>query len=89
MILNEDATSKAPDGNDAAGYVNATKIKSFAEKIPVTVDPTMTQVLDGTPWNGNARPGKCAISPKMKILECYTGEDDTQAFEAIKKDAGL
>lgn len=89
MILHEDAAGNAPDGADAATYVVGTKIKSFAEKIPVTVDPTTMQLFDGTPWNGNARPGKCVISPKMKILECYTGEDDTQGFDAIKKDAGL
>ena len=88
VILDEDNQSKPPDGADMAAYVNSTKIKNFAVKIPVLADPTK-QVLDATPWTGNARPGKCAISPRMKILKCYVGEDDTQAFDAIKADAGL
>lgn len=55
--------------------------------IPVTADPT-NQVLDATPWSGIARPGKCALSPAMEMLACYTGEDDTPGFEAIAAHAG-
>ena len=42
-----------------------------------------------TPYDGAARPGKCVLSPTMKLLSCYTGADDTKAFDAIKADAGL
>jgi len=56
--------------------------------LPVLADGS-NQVLDATPWSGVARPGKCAMSPDMVMLECYTGEDDTQGFDAIKAHAGM
>jgi len=55
---------------------------------PITADAT-DQVYDATPWTGAARPGKCAVSPDMVLLDCYVGEDDTIAFDAIKAHAGL
>ena len=50
---------------------------------PITVDPEQRILNGATPWDGNARPGKCAMSPDMVMLHCYTGEDDTEGFEAI------
>jgi len=82
-VLNEDPQGNPPDGSDAAAYENAVGPLS----IPVTVDAT-NQVYDATPWTGAARPGKCALSPDMVMLACYTGEDDTPAFEAIEAHAG-
>ena len=72
-----------PDAKDAAAYAKAVKVTSF----PVTADPTAEVVLKATPWNANARPGKCVLSPAMELLDCYTGADDTAAFELIKTHA--
>jgi hypothetical protein len=74
-----------PEGSDAATYNNAVGPLN----IPVTIDPTGEQLYDATPWTGNARPGKCVLSPDMVLLECYAGEDDTQGFDAIKAHAGI
>lgn len=73
-----------PSGADAEAYADITGI----EAMPVTADPPK-QVLDATPWDGAGRPGKCALSPDMVILTCYTGEDDTQGFDAIRAHAGI
>jgi hypothetical protein len=45
-------------------------------------------VLDATPWDGMARPGKCVLSPMMEMLYCYVGADDTDALDVIKMHAG-
>lgn len=74
-----------PDGADAAAYSKAVKVTN----IPVTADPTAQVVLKATPWDANARPGKCVLSPEMKILKCYVGADDTEGFDAITADAGM
>ena len=84
MILHEDSSGNPPNGTDAAVYDNGVGPLG----IPVTADGS-NQVLDATPWSGNARPGKCAMSPDMVMLECYTSEDDTAAFDAIKAHAGV
>ncbi len=81
--MNEDGSGNTPDGADAAAYENAVGPLS----IPVTVDAT-EQLYDATPWSGNARPGKCVLSPEMVMLACYVGEDDTEGFDAIKAHAG-
>lgn len=47
------------------------------------------RVLSATPWDGSRRPGKCALSPEMQMLECYVGDDDTAGFAAIRAHAGL
>jgi len=80
VIVNEDSSGDPPAGSVAASYASTTGIE---QKFPVTVDPTQQQVLDLTPWTGAARPGKCALSPEMVMLACYSGEDDTDAFDAI------
>ena len=74
-----------PDGADAANYSKVVGVT----KIPVTADPTAQVVLKATPWDAQARPGKCALSPEMKILKCYVGDDDTEGFDAIKADMGM
>ncbi|NUP13622.1 MAG: hypothetical protein HOW73_46900 [Polyangiaceae bacterium] len=63
----------------AKTYSSVTDIETL---FPVTADP-MQVVTELTPWDGSARPGKCALSPDMVMLACYTGEDDTEAFDAI------
>ncbi len=84
MILDEDAAGDPPKAQLAASYAETTEIDQL---FPVTVDPTQVQVNEQTPWDGLARPGKCALSPEMVMLACYSGEDDTEAFEAIMADA--
>ena len=61
--------------------------KSVGVSIPVLADAT-NQVVEETPWTGAARPGKCALSPTMEMLACYTGDDDTAGFDAIRAHAG-
>ncbi len=82
VILHKAAGGATPDGDDAATYDQ--QVGPLA--IPVVADGS-DQVLTGTPWTGNGRPGKCALSPDMVMLACYIGEDDTPAFEAIQAHA--
>lgn len=44
---------------------------------------TEAAILDATPWLGNTLPGKCVLSPQMEILDCYSGDEDERAYEAI------
>lgn len=81
-MLIGDAGGNPPDAADAKAYADDTEVT-----IPVMADAT-AQVVDFTPWSGNARPGKCVLSPEMVMLECYTGADNAQAFDAIKAHAG-
>jgi len=81
-VLVEDSEGEPPDGAYAAIYADQTGIGD----VPVLADPTKATV-DATPWDGNARPGKCVLSPEMVMLACYTGEDDTEGFDAIIADA--
>ena len=73
-----------PDGTTAKAYADSAEIES----IPVTADGS-NQVYEFTPWDGAARPGKCAVSPDMVLLACYAGEDDTEGFDAIRTHAAL
>ena len=79
VILNEDANGNPPAGVTAQNYQQTLMLSGY----PVTADPT-NQVYQMTQWDGNARPGKCALAPDMTILACYVGDDDTEAFDAIQ-----
>lgn len=46
------------------------------------------KLIPVTPWDGLARPGKCVLTPKMEMLKCYVGADDTEAYAAILAHAG-
>ena len=70
-----------PDGQDAAAYADDVEVS-----IPVLADAP-NQSVTGTPWTGAARPGKCALSPTMEMLACYTGDDDAEGFAAIQAHA--
>ena len=49
-------------------------------------DINMAIYAGATPWDGNARPGKCVLSPKMEILGCQVGHgDDGWAYDLIKQ----
>lgn len=80
-MLNEDPSGNPPGGDDAGKYAAAVKVN-----IPVMADG-LGQLLQATPWDGAARPGKCVLSPRMEMVHCYVGEDDTEAFAAIEADA--
>lgn len=54
----------------------------------MTSDPE-ARILEATPYDGNSLPGKCALSPRMEILDCYAGNNDARAFSAIKEHAGI
>jgi len=45
------------------------------------------QVVDLTPWEGQYLPGKCALTPDMEILGCYTGHGNDQLFADILEHA--
>ena len=58
----------------------------MAQQFPVLADTKMGIYAGATPWDGNARPGKCVLSPKMEILFCDVGHGaDAAAFEVIKQ----
>jgi hypothetical protein len=45
-------------------------------------------VLEATPYTGNVLPGKCILTPDMKLLECRNGgNEDDWAFDMIKAHA--
>ncbi|MEJ7728559.1 MAG: hypothetical protein WKG00_05040 [Polyangiaceae bacterium] len=81
IVLNEDPSGAPPGGDDAGKYAAAVKVS-----IPVLADG-LGQLLQKTPWDGAARPGKCVLSPRMEMLRCYVGEDDTDGFAAIEAHA--
>lgn len=79
LVLSEDNLSNPPDAEDAIAFDEAVKAEGF----PITADPGQKVVTD-TPWDGYRLPGKCVLSPEMELLHCYTGDDDTEGFEAIE-----
>ena len=81
IVLNEDSSGNPPGGDTAGKYASSVNVD-----LPVLADG-LGQVLQATPWDGAARPGKCALSPGMQMLHCYVGEDDSDAFAAIEADA--
>ena len=49
---------------------------------------TTAEVLNATPYQGNALPGKCILSPDMEMIECRQGgNEDDWAFDIIKAHA--
>jgi len=77
--LFQDINFSAPSGEHAAEYADAIENPEY----PVLAD-TQGRLLDVTPYEGRTLPGKCALSPQMEILECFTGIDNTPAFDAIR-----
>lgn len=55
-------------------------------EVPVLADPD-EGLLQHTPYTGSPLPGKCVLSPRLEILHCYTGDDDTEAFAMIEAHA--
>ncbi|MBX2802687.1 MAG: redoxin domain-containing protein [Myxococcales bacterium] len=66
---------------DYADHVDARRV------VPVLADVDQDLLVD-TPYDGNALPGKCVLSPQMEMLDCYTGHgDDAEAFAMIEAHA--
>jgi len=49
---------------------------------PVVADGSH-QVINDTPWEAEYLPGKCALTPDMEILGCYTGHGNGEPLAAI------
>lgn len=79
LYESEDGGAAGPD--DAASYADLTRLTT-----PVTSDPTAA-LTTAIPYDGS-RPWRCALSPRMEMLECYAGEpadpDNDPAIEAIR-----
>jgi hypothetical protein len=67
--------------DDAVYWADQTDLAS-----PVCADPTQN-IVNLMPFE-DAIPARCALSPRMEMLECYTGEapDPDPAIEAIRAD---
>ncbi len=79
IALNEGSDGKPATAAAAKQYAGSLKLQGF----PVTADPS-GQLYKLTPWDGNARPAKCALAPDMTIVKCWLGKDDTAGFKAIQ-----
>ncbi len=78
MVLFQDVLGYVPDAEDALIYWEAIG----DESIPVLSDKDQL-IIPGTPYDGAALPGKCAVTPDMELLHCWTGHGNDQGFEAI------
>ncbi|MFT4976528.1 MAG: hypothetical protein ACI8S6_002433 [Myxococcota bacterium] len=82
VILAEDYSSNPPTVDEAVEFAESLEASGF----PVTANPDQ-QIFVKTTWDGLRLPGKCALSPEMEILHCYSGDDDTEGFDAIRAHA--
>lgn len=80
-MLYQDVRGQVPEPKDAVSYASVIGDPDF----PVTVDQTGA-MLTATPWDASALPGKCTLSPEMKLLDCYVGDEDDHAFDVIAED---
>lgn len=73
-------------GNDPDEELGNTYWRSLDEPdFPVLSDPDLLTV-DETPYNGQALPGKCIVSPRMEILACDSGHgEDDWAYDIIRE----
>jgi hypothetical protein len=78
LLLYEDVIGGPPDEGTGSEYWEAIGEPSF----PVTADIDQASI-ESTTYDGLLMPGKCVVSDEMVLLYCYTGEDDTEALEAI------
>ena len=85
VVLYQDAAAQTADGGDVADYIDHLALDS--DEVDVLAEPTQT-ILDAIPWEG-ALPGKCALTPGMEMLHCYSGDDDEEAWGKIAEHAGL
>lgn len=79
LVLSEDSLSNPPSAEDAIAYDSDVSAEGF----PITASPDQA-IVSETPWDGLRLPGKCVLSPEMEIVHCYTGDDDSEGFQAIR-----
>ncbi len=84
VSLYEGMDGGIPAGEDAESYFETIGEPTY----PVLADTT-GRLLDVTPYDGEALPGKCALSPQMELLECTTGHGNETLFDVIREHAGL
>lgn len=81
VILYEGTDGQPPNGRDAEVYADQVGLD-----MPVLADWTAAS-LRAMPWEGE-RPFRCAVSPRMELLTCYTGEPESletdPALQAIR-----
>jgi hypothetical protein len=83
LVLFQDTLGGLPDARVAADYSAAADEPSY----PILADLTAS-VLEATPYEGHALPGKCILGPDLVLLDCRSGGDeDDWAFELIEAHA--
>ena len=87
IMLFQDIAGDPPDDEVAAEYADVVDAR---QRIPVLSD-TEQAIIDYTPYDGSSLPGKCVLSDRLEMLDCYTGhsDDDAEAFDLIREHAGL
>ncbi len=81
--LFQDDQAFPPDEDVGEAYWESIEEPDF----PVVADPGQKTISD-TPYDGNGLPGKCIVSPRMKILECGSGHgEDDWAYDIIREHA--
>ena len=78
VVVFEESLGETPSAQTAVDYAEAIDWPDF----PVAADTDDT-IINNSPWEGNALPGKCVLTPDMEILQCYTGHGNETAFDAI------
>lgn len=79
VILFENDFGNPTDAADAVEYIEDTGIED--DGIAVFANPAQ-DIIEKMPFTGRL-PAKCVVSPKMRILECYSDSVDDRGFEAI------
>ena len=82
MVVFENTGGLPADGTTAQGYWT-----DMGEPDLAVLADGSRQVIDLTPWEGQYLPGKCAITPEMEILGCYTGHGNDEPFADILEHA--
>lgn len=81
VVLFENQSGGMPDAEDAAEYA-----KETGSSYPVTAD--VDRAIFGAMPTFPSIPMKCVLSPRMRILECYSEHDDELGMAAIADHAG-
>jgi hypothetical protein len=78
IALFEDARGNTPDDDLAEAYHEEINTPD----LPVLSDID-EGILDATSYAGSPLPGKCVLSPEMKILLCSNGHGNETVFDVI------
>jgi hypothetical protein len=83
VVLHQGILGTAPEPDEAAQY--AQDIGDPPYPVTASIDQA---IVDATPWDGKALPGKCVLSSDMVLLDCWTGHGDFEAaFDLIEAHA--